>query len=114
MNGKELAYKQDVPVATSSIITGTYTGNGSTSWRVILNSGVSLKVLIIEDEEGNRNQDGDWDYNSTGGLILSGQPLKSGGTSIAEITSTGFRIKSTSDDGCVNSNNVKYRYVGFY
>ena len=107
------AYVDQQVVSAGGIVTGTYTGNGSTTGQTI-NLGFRPKAVIWGPASGISGVEGSsWgvEYYFVIDGITTGEPGPSfkGG---AQIVSNGFMVHGTGDD-TPNNNGTKYMYIAF-
>ena len=93
------------------IVTGSYSGNGSSSRSISL--GFRPKAVFLCAQNGYVGFS-TGSFFSYGGLVLDGKLLQNNGYTIAEITNSGFKVFYNEDRGtCTNKSGETYHYIAF-
>lgn len=86
--------------AKCEVRVSSYSGNGS--YPRDINLGFRPKAVLLEFSNGYRG-------TGSGGLMLDSAPLRSGSTTYAQITDTGFQLLA----GSTNQSGTTYYYICF-
>ena len=107
------AYIDQQVVSAGGIVTGTYTGNGSTAGQTI-NLGFKPKAVIIWATDGKSGSNGNIPF-SDGGIILDTQPIQSGSDIHAEIVNEGFKVYTVESNNrpSYNYSKLQHTYIAF-